>query len=123
MGTKAVAVTGEYYRVSLGDGGVGGLPARRPLPVRYKGPRDALRAGFVEMIDGWKTVYVQRVTEHETVGEDAEIALWADDGPRSETVTGEILIPTPGAYEWTPELSRYSPVNGWVVPDTINVED
>jgi hypothetical protein len=42
--------------------------------------------------------------------------------PTTETVTGTLIVAGPVQLAESPAMSRYDPVNGWLLPDTIVVE-
>lgn len=104
-----VKVTGECYRV--GD-------------IDYDELNAAIKAAYTELIRGnYQSLKIQRITKHEPIPrKNNEIMdeLW---GPRVETITGEYDLAGPALLRMTPELSRYHPVNGWVIPDEIEVEN
>ena len=106
-------VTGEYYRVTY-----------KPLSlVRYASAAHAIAAVYVYMAKqtgkpGWlRFTSIERVTTHEPVPN--SLPEWIAD--RTETVTGSICVESPGQLSERPEMSRYSPVNGWCVPEVIEV--
>lgn len=75
----------------------------------------AVRGAFATAAQGnYASITVERVTVHEPYAD----GVW---GQVTETVTGEISIPGPAHYMQRPELSRYHPVNGWAIPETITV--
>lgn len=108
--TRNVKVVGEYYRV-------GG-----PRGERFDSIGDAVRGAFAMAVrDNYYSISVERVTVHEPVlGREGSFESLC--GPISETVTGKISIKGPAHYISLPELSRYHPVNGWVLPDTIEID-
>ena len=111
--------TGEYYRL------VTDLGASRPgvLPERYDDAAVAARAAMQFVLDTGKSCELQRVTTHEPV-ERHILGSPVDGWPPeivAETVTGRLTVPGPEGYARRPEMSRYHPVNGWAVPETIEV--
>jgi hypothetical protein len=42
--------------------------------------------------------------------------------PTTETVTGTLIAAGSAQLTGNPAMSRYDPVNGWLLPDTIVVE-
>jgi hypothetical protein len=42
--------------------------------------------------------------------------------PTTETVAGTLIVAGPAQLAEDPAMSRYDPVNGWLLPDTIVVE-
>ena len=111
--------TGEYYRV------VTDLGASRPvvLPERFDDPCDAARAAMRRVLDTGRSCDIERVTTHEPVERHILGAPTEGWPPEivAETVTGRVTIPGPEGYARRPEMSRYHPVNGWAVPETIEV--
>lgn len=105
--------TGEYYRV------VTDIGASRPdvLPERFHEPTDAVRHAMRLVLNTGKSCDVERVTTHEPV----VWHPWGDPEVVAETVTGRVAIPAAEHFARRPELSRYHPVNGWAVPDEIEV--
>lgn len=108
----------EFYRVVTVEGGV-----RETIESEHADHMEALRIGFALVAKG-QYAKVQRVAAHEPVSlpkPDDFAALFAPT--RGETITGEVTIPGPSSFQHDPRLSRYHPVNGWVVPEFIEIED
>lgn len=101
-------VIGEVYRVAA-DKSEHASPAKA-VAHAYK-----LLVNEIEAGGAWlRFTTVQRVTKHGPVDN-------GFFGVSEETVTGEIVVESPGQLAERPELSRYSPVNGWCAPETIEV--
>jgi len=65
---------------------------------------------------GWtRWASIQRITHHEPIDN-------GFFGTQAENVTGEIMIESPGQLAERSELSRYHPNNGWVIPETIEID-
>lgn len=104
-------VTGEHYRVVVDVGA--GRPGREGPFERIS---DAVRRAMEIALERGVGCAVERVTTHEPVP-----PPWWIGEPVTETVTGRVAIAGPRSYDHDPALSRYHPVNGWVVPDTVEV--
>lgn len=109
-------VTGEYYRLYFGNRHWG----------HFKSPHEACAEAYRELVEdsgkpGWRrAIEVQRVTTHESV------PIWSEYpelGSITETVTGRVTVPAPGQIAEDVGLSRYHPVNGWSVPETLEIKD
>ena len=111
-----VKVIGEYYR--LID------ESRNILRVYSSYSQDMFWDALVYA--GWfkATVTIERVTQWESDNEE-ELRFrffgYETDvfGNKGQTVTGEFKVNIPTSF--ADELSRYSPVNGWVVPEEIEI--
>lgn len=100
---QTAKVVREFYRVGEAE---------------FEEHTEAVRAAFdLVARTNASAVKVERVTVHEPV--ENEFSLFT--GPVTETVTGTVHIEGPSQIARNPELSRYSAVNGWVVPETITV--
>lgn len=109
-------VLGEYYTVAT-DVGSGAHLRGKTREGRYETISAAVEAAMRITLDRKVSCKVLRITEHEPV----KLNLFGFD--ETETVTGEVMIPGPRSYNYDPALSRYHPVNGWVVPDVISFEE
>lgn len=111
MSKIKVKVVREFYRVETA-----GME-----PASYENLADAARDAIGKaLVTKAKGVGIMRVTEHEPVTFGNEMDLLFP--PVTETVTGEVFVPAVSSYIWAPGLSRYHPVNGWAVPETIEVD-
>ncbi len=100
---QVAKVEREFYRVGEAE---------------FDEPTEAVRAAFdLAARTNACAVKVERVTAHEPVENEFSVIA----GPVTETVTGTVYIEAPSQVARSPELSRYSAVNGWVVPETITV--
>lgn len=100
--SRRLKVEREYYRIG-------------PRGREYESPGEAVRAAFIAAAEGnMRSISVERVTVHEPY--DGPI------GPITETVTGEISIPGPALLARASALARYHPVNGWEVPEEIEID-
>ena len=63
---------------------------------------------------------IYRVTKHEPVVLPGPLGAVMD--PRTETVTGTLTLLSPADVAMHPNLSRYHPNNGWVVPQSVGVD-
>lgn len=104
-------VAREYYRV---------------FGREYESPTKAIAEAYRFMADeagkpGWhRSVQVERVAvlEKPVTAEGVFANLFEQV---TEVVTGTLTVMAPGSLAESVELSRYHPVNGWVVPDEIEV--
>lgn len=112
-----VKVTGEYYTVAT-DTGSGAYLRGETNEGRYESISAAVEAAMRITLDRKTSCSVRRITEHAPVNVGVLMDLVV-----TETVTGEVHIPGPRSYDYAPALSRYHPVNGWVVPDMIDVDE
>lgn len=111
-----VKVIGEYYRVVDEE--------RNILRVYHSYSQDMFWDALIYA--GWSkaSVTIERVTQWET-DEEEELRFrffgyeTEVDGYKGQTVTGEYKVDIPTSF--TDELSRYSPVNGWVIPEEIEI--
>ena len=111
-----VKVIGEYYRLVDEE--------RNILRVYSNYSQDMFWDALVYA--GWfkDTVTIERVTQWET-DEEEELRFrffgyeTEVDGYKGQTVTGEYKVSIPTSF--ADELSRYSPVNGWVIPEEIEI--
>lgn len=102
-------VTGEYYRVET-------APSHH---AQYDGPFaspvEAIKHAMRLHVEDKFVGDVQRVTTHEPAQSGfGETVI--------ETVTGRIKVPGPRSWDHDPNMSRYNPVNGWVIPKTIEIK-
>lgn len=111
--TRTAKVTGEYYTVET-DVGSGAAMRGETREGRYHSISDAVKVAMRITLDRQIGCSVVRITEHEPID-----GLFGD--VITEKETGRISIPGPRSYNYNPELSRYHPVNGWVVPSEIEV--
>ena len=119
-----VKTTGEYYTVAT-DTGSGAALRGETREGRFEHISDAVESAMRITLDRCVGCNVLRVTTHEPIP-DPTIALNGMFGPSEmtcETVTGQVSIPGPRSYAFSPALSRYHPVNGWVVPETIEIDE
>ena len=88
----------------------------------HDGMMDAVKHAFRIAGDMGCDVMVDRVTRHEPLSEEMDRSnIWlAISAGRTETITGVLYIPMPHFTD--PSLSRYHPNNGWVIPETIEIE-
>jgi hypothetical protein len=107
-----LSVTGEYYRV-VSDIGAG----RPAIEGPFASPAAAIERAMRITLDERQGCAVERVTVHEPY----EALTGAGFAMVAETVTGRITVPGPRSWDHDPQLSRYHPVNGWVVPAEIEV--
>jgi hypothetical protein len=112
-------VTGEYYTV-LTDVGSGAAMRGETREGRYDNIADAIEAAMRIILDRGVGCNVQRITTHEPVMLSLDSIFGTET---TETVTGEVRVPGPRSYNFDPELSRYHPVNGWEIPETIEFGD
>jgi hypothetical protein len=107
-------VTGEYYRAI--DNGY-------RVIAKGDNPREVVAAalGWLGANSGAHGVTVERVTTHEPAPIEEPFAELLGDllGGQNETVTGKIVIHGAARLAAGSEMSRYDPVNGWVLPDTV----
>ncbi len=111
-----VKVTGEYYRL-IDEG-------RNILRVYNSYSQNMFWDALVYA--GWfmGSVTIERVTQWETdEEEEVRFRLFGYEteikGCKGQTVTGEYKVDIPTSF--ADELSRYSPVNGWVIPEEIEI--
>lgn len=91
----------EYYRVGAST---------------FDSAEEAVKAAFRRAADeNYRSITVERVTVHDPV----DGGVW---GEITETVTGRLVVDGPATLSRSPELSRYHPVNGWVIPEAVEVE-
>lgn len=98
---RSTDVTGEYYRV---------------CDQRFDGPSEALKAAHAVMGESKHNggnVIIERVTTHRPVQ--------VGDAMISEQITGKKVVEFGSPFD--PELSRYSPVNGWIIPIKVVVKE
>lgn len=97
----------EYYRLTISQ-------------IEYSSPAAAIAEAYRIMADetgkpGWiNGISIERVT--------VIYPIEHIFGTLHEIVTGTIFISSPGTLAQSPELSRYHPVNGWVIPDSIEIK-
>ena len=106
---KTVKVTREYYAVgSYGD--------RR----EFAEMGEAVQYCYKRLIDGnYHSLTIERITEYaQPEGEETFLSVFL-----KPQVVSSVTIQGPASLYADPRLSRYHPVNGWVVPETIDVED
>ena len=102
-------VTGEYYRIVYPAG------AGKPSHVGpYPWIQDACYHAMRLMLATGELCAIERVTEHEPV-----LDVWGFETV-TETVTGRASVQHPQDLARHYELSRYHPVYGWAVPETID---
>jgi hypothetical protein len=124
-----VKVTGEIYRTyptgrqwinaTAGREGVAYVPCTAAPFVNHEKMEEALKAAFVIAGTLGCDVIVDRVTLHEKPDEQTLLADIFGTNDRTETVTGTYRVHFPHFTE--PNLSRYHPNNGWVVPATLDI--
>lgn len=68
--------------------------------------------------ENYYSASIERRSYYEADGDDCLSFL---SGNLRYKVTGEACIPGPASMMMNPGLSRYHPVNGWVVPESIDV--
>lgn len=122
--TMQIKVTGEKFRVypegkrahvAHRDTTTGEWVERTPAALEdYDDHRDAMRRAYIIAGTLGCDVMVDRVTFHEPIP--ADNLFRAGD---TETVTAEYNHSIP--HFASSPLSRYSPVNGWQVPEVIEV--
>ena len=111
-------VTSEYYTVAT-DVGSSACARGETREGRYDSIPGAVEAAMRITLDRQVGCDVLRVTEHEAVTVED---MFGQPVVTSGTVTGKISIPGPRSYDYLPELSRYHPVNGWALPEVVEVK-
>jgi hypothetical protein len=108
---KTVKVTREYYYVGeYGD--------RR----EFEEMREAVAYLYARIFAGnYHHLSIHRVTEFERPAGEVDSFEALFDSYRQVTTT--VTIQGPASLYGMPELSRYHPVNGWIVPETIEIDD
>lgn len=112
-------VTGEYYTV-LTEVGSGRAARQETREGSYTLIAEAVEAAMRITLDRKIGCSVQRIT---LIEPQVVKGLFGEDVTINEVMTGEIPIPGPRSYTYVPELSRYHAVNGWVIPETIDIPD
>jgi hypothetical protein len=108
---KTRRVTREYYYV-------GEYADRREFDEMGK----AVEYLYSRIFAGnYHALSIHRVTEFERTAEEMNSFEGMFDDYRQVTTT--VTIQGPASLYSMPELSRYHPVNGWVVPETIEIND
>lgn len=97
------------------------IPAHPAEHVDHESMMDAIFHALRIAGEGRCDIIVDRVTHHEPVTEEmAPNDLFGTLVGRTETLTGELYLSI-STFRNSPELSRYNPVNGWVIPETIEI--
>jgi hypothetical protein len=112
---RRVGVTGEYYTIAT-DLGSGAYLRGETHEGHYQQIADAVEEAMRIILDRRVSCAVRRITTNETV----EVGVCGQMS--TETVTDEVPIPGPRSFGHDPWLSRYHPVNGWVLPTMIEIE-
>jgi hypothetical protein len=107
---KMIKVTDEKYRVYPNGKTKGGTHKD------FENIMDAVAEAFLIAGRIRKDVVVDRITIHEPY----KIELFMHNEERTETITGEYRVSFP--HFASINISRYSPVNGWCIPEEIDVE-
>ena len=111
-----VKVIGECYRLIDEE--------RKILKVYYSYSQDIFWDALIYAGVNKTSTTIERVTQwesddeeglrHRLFGYETEF-----DGYKGQTVTGEYKVNIPSNF--TGEFSRYNPVNGWVIPEEIEI--
>lgn len=95
----------------------GNYVAAHPAPYKdYENIMEAISEAFKIAGENKCAVMVDRVTFHEPY----EQEWFMHKKMVSETVTGEYRVPFP--HFASINISRYNAVNGWCIPDEINIK-
>lgn len=120
--TYRVYPTGRKVINATKDNDDNYVPARPDEYVDHDKMMDAVRHALKIASEIGCDIIVDRVTHHEPITEEmAPNDLFGELVGRAETVTGELYIPM-SDFRNAPELSRYHPNNGWVLPQTIEIK-
>lgn len=115
--TQQAKVIDEYYTV-LTDIGSSAAMRGETREGHFTTIASAVEHAMRVTLDRAVSCRVLRITVHEPV----EVESMFGTKLLTEKVTGSVDIPGPRSYNHEPQLSRYHPVNGWVIPEFVAVE-